>query len=93
MIKKGFELKIKIIDLSAIGKNYEEFTDVNLFNDTQYQIYWYDADGSNSIYIGDYLKVKTPDEGDYFLQGKIEWAESYYAPIFGEEIKSSNDEL
>ena len=84
------------IDLSAIEKNQEDFTDENLFDDSKYQIYWYDADNDGSIYIGDYLKVKLPEKGEYILQGKIEFGktksgETVYTPIFGEKINLSSE--
>lgn len=58
-------------DLSATEKNRGNFTDERLSNDTEYQIYWYDTDGDDSMDVGDYLKLKLPERGEYILHGNI----------------------
>jgi len=60
------------VEMKAIKKTQEEFTDDDLVEDDQYQIYWKDTSYDNFIGIGDYLKVKAPHHGRYFLYGEFE---------------------
>lgn len=50
----------------AIKKDKRGFTDYHLYVD-KYGIYWYDSIEDGMIGKGDFIKVKAPSDGEYYL--------------------------
>ena len=57
----------KNILLSPAKIEKDGFTDLNLYGDKKHSMYWYDAIGDGKIGKGDFIKVKAPQDGDYYL--------------------------
>ena len=53
--------------MAAIKKNRREFTDYTLHMDKYHEIYWYDSIKDGVIGKGDFIKVKAPSDGEYYL--------------------------
>ena len=55
------------IKMNPVEKGEGEFTDFNLYRDRSHYMYWYDSIGDGKIGKGDFIKVKAPHDGDYYL--------------------------